>query len=224
MCPFNFYHNSRFRKPPCNPGRSDFPNPVLVSAPQVIFQIKAFLYNPRLKCQLTYTQNHTVYQYPRSKRQVQFSSSVPGCTYLTRNHRVPRVPLPNVGVTLHWGDFKIASEDITLPSQLVRTHAPNRFPLSVLVYPCTLSLRRLSLVPAGKRFFPTLSLQSLRRRLDPYSVVFPGCIYSFLPRELRPHAKGNAFGTPKLSLQCNFHREPYFEAAVIRLPSGSYAR
>ena len=72
MCPFSFYHNSRFRKPPCNPGRSDFPNPVLISAPQVIFQIMAFLYNPRIKCQLTYTQNHTVYQYPRFERQVHF--------------------------------------------------------------------------------------------------------------------------------------------------------
>ncbi len=102
----------------------------------------------------------------------------------------PMWVLPFIGTTL-----KIASEDTTLPSKLVRTHAPNRFPLSVSVVPCTLSLRRLSLVPAGKRFFPTLSLQSLRRCLDPYSVVFPECIYSFLPRELRPHAMGNAFGT-----------------------------
>ena len=53
----------------------------------------------------------------------------------------------------------------------------------------------MSPVPAEKRLFPTLSLQSLRRCLDPYSVVFPGCICPFLPRELRPHAKGNAFGT-----------------------------
>lgn len=65
MCPFNFYHNSRFRKPPCNPGRSDFPSPVLVSALQAIFRIKAFLHNLRFKCRLTYTQDHTVYQYPR---------------------------------------------------------------------------------------------------------------------------------------------------------------
>jgi hypothetical protein len=62
-------------------------------------------------------------------------------------------------------------------------------------YPCTLGLCRLSSVPAGNRPFPTLSLQSLHRCLDPYSVVFPECIYSFLPRELRPHATGNAFGT-----------------------------
>jgi len=53
----------------------------------------------------------------------------------------------------------------------------------------------LSPVTAGKRPFPTLSLQSLHRCLDPYSVVFPECIYPLLPREHWPHAMGNAFGT-----------------------------
>ena len=54
---------------------------------------------------------------------------------------------------------------------------------------------RLSPVPAGKRPFPTLSLQSLHRCLDPYSVVSPECTYPLLPREHWPHAMGNAFGT-----------------------------
>ena len=91
--------------------------------------------------------------------------------------------------------FKVISEDVTLPSQLVRTHAPDRIPPNASVFPCTLGLCRLSPVPAGKRSFPTLSLQSLHRRLDPYSVVSPECTCPLLPREHWPHAMGNAFGT-----------------------------
>jgi len=33
------------------------------------------------------------------------SSSVSGCTWLARNHRVPRVPLPGVGITHYLDDF-----------------------------------------------------------------------------------------------------------------------
>jgi len=34
------------------------------------------------------------------------SSSVPGCTCLTQNHRVPRAPLPGVGATHYLDDFE----------------------------------------------------------------------------------------------------------------------
>ena len=52
-------------------------------------------------------------------------------------------------------------------------------------------------VPAGRWPFPTLSLQSLRRRLDPYPAASLECTCPFLPQEHRPHATGNAFGTRK---------------------------
>ena len=123
------------------------------------------------------------------------SSSVPGCTCRARNRRVPRAPLPGMGVTHDPDDLKVISEDITLPSQLIRTHASDRIPPSDSVFPCTLGLCRLSPVPAGKRPFPTLSLQSLHRCLDPYSVVSPECTCPLLPRKHWPHAMGYAFGT-----------------------------
>ncbi len=53
----------------------------------------------------------------------------------------------------------------------------------------------MSPVPAGRWPFPTLSLQSLRRRLDPYPAVSSRCTCPFLPWKHRPHATGNAFGT-----------------------------
>lgn len=49
--------------------------------------------------------------------------------------------------------------------------------------------------PAGHRTFPTLSLQSLCRCLDPYPAVFLRCSYPLLPGGLRPHVTGNTFGT-----------------------------
>jgi hypothetical protein len=62
------------------------------------------------------------------------------------------------------------------------------------VVPITVGLRRLLSAPAGKWPFPTLSLQSLYRCLDPYPVAFLWCICSFLPKEQRPHHRGNKFG------------------------------
>jgi hypothetical protein len=49
--------------------------------------------------------------------------------------------------------------------------------------------------PAARRTFPTLSLQSLCRRLDPYPAVFLRCSYPFLHGRHRPHVTGNTFGT-----------------------------
>jgi hypothetical protein len=53
----------------------------------------------------------------------------------------------------------------------------------------------LSRVPAGPWPFPTLSLPSLWRCLDPYPAVFVRCTYPFLPQRQRPHVTGNTFGT-----------------------------
>jgi hypothetical protein len=50
--------------------------------------------------------------------------------------------------------------------------------------------------PLGRWPFPTLSLQSLRRCLDPYPVVFSKCSCSLLPWRQRPHLNRHKFGTP----------------------------
>jgi hypothetical protein len=60
---------------------------------------------------------------------------------------------------------------------------------------CTRGPRRLSPDPAGRWPFPTLSLQSVRRRSDPYPAAFLGCSCPFLLRGHRPRATGNALGT-----------------------------
>ena len=64
------------------------------------------------------------------------------------------------------------------------------------VVPIPMSLCRLPPVPAGNWPFPTLSLQSLRRCLDPYPAVSFWCSCSLLPRRQRPHLRRHRFGTP----------------------------
>ena len=90
--------------------------------------------------------------------------------------------------------------------------------------PYTTGLRRLSPVPAGRWSFPTLSLQSLRRCLDPYPAMFPGCPCPFLPQGHRPHVTGNTFGTQDYPCIAASTGSRIFGAAVIRLSSGSHAR
>ena len=89
-------------------------------------------------------------------------------------------------------------------------------------YNRSLSRRAGLPVPAGRWPFPTLSLQSLYRCLDPYPAVFLRCTCSFLPEEHRPHTRSETLGTSGLSLQCNFYKARYFGAAVIPLCSGSH--
>jgi len=50
----------------------------------------------------------------------------------------------------------------------------------------------------GRWPFPTLSLQSLRRCLDPYPAVSFKCTCPLLPGRQRPHLKRHRFGTPKI--------------------------
>ncbi len=93
-------------------------------------------------------------------------------------------------------------------------------PLSSVV-PITAGPCRLSSVPAGRWPFPTLSLQSLRRCLDPYPAVSSKCSCSLLPWRQRPHLRRHRFGTP--SCPCNATSTGYLfrgcsHSVMFRLP------
>ena len=94
----------------------------------------------------------------------------------------------------------IMSDGVTHPSSLILAHAPDQIPPAVFDLTITTGLCRLSPVPAGRWSFPTLSLQSLRRCLDPYPAASLQCICSLLPEGQRPHLRRQRFGTPKISL------------------------
>lgn len=115
---------------------------------------------------------------------------------LAQVRRVPRVPLPVVGVT-HNQDVLLEHLGRRYSSFIALTDPCARPTLSQPLgfSPRSPGLRRFSPVPAERWPFPTLSLQSLRRRLDPYPAAFLECVYPFLLQELRPHVTGNTFGT-----------------------------
>ena len=85
---------------------------------------------------------------------------------------------------------------VTRPSSLLRTHAPGLDAPRAFALARRLGLRRLLRAPAANRPFPTLSLQSLSRCLDPYPVVMSRCFSSFLPKTQRPHITRDTFGSP----------------------------
>jgi len=105
------------------------------------------------------------------------------------------------------------------PSSFLRPH---------LWVPRAASLCRLLRIPAGSRPFPALSPQSLYRRLVPYPAAFLRCIYSFLPRGLRPRPRGHKLGTHKRPSQCNFNDGifsrlqtfVYLQAPILARPPG----
>ena len=110
---------------------------------------------------------------------------------------VPRAPLPAQGVTPHSVPSGGTSESITPPSSLLRAHAPSHRPPAAFGSPTTAGLCRLLPAPAARWPFPTLSLQSVWRRLDPYPAMSQWCSCSFLPTRQRPHSMGDPFGPPK---------------------------
>ncbi len=153
-----------------------------------------------------------------------FSSPVSGhCFFqMPAIYREPLCPLKVLPPTVSC--LCTTSESVTSPSSLIQAHAPNQNPLTASDLTLPVSLCRLLQVPAGRWPFPTLSLQSLRRCLDPYPAVSSKCSCSLLPWRQRPHLRRHRFGTPKLPLQCNFNREFYLGAAVRQAHRPEHSR
>ena len=116
----------------------------------------------------------------------------------------------------------IPSEGITPPSSLIWTHATDQNPPADFSLPYTASLCRLLPVPAGSWSFPTLSLQSLLRCLDPYPGVPLRCFCPFLPGELQPHNRCTKFGAPNNRRNATSTTTPFrggSHSVMFRLPS-----
>ena len=122
--------------------------------------------------------------------------------------------------------FCISSEGVAPLSLLLRTHAPDHIPPVLFGSPYSTGLCRLSPAPAGIWSFPTLSLQSLHRCLDPYPGMPLRCLCPFLPGELQPHPRCTEFGASNIPPQCNFNDDPitgrqsfrYVQAPMIASP------
>ena len=158
--------------------------------------MQAFPCGLKLKCWRTSTPSPPGCPAPSSRFQPRMkSSSESGCVLSLETAECPEPLCPWLALPAHGATSRVASEDITPPSSLIRAHASDQVPPGASVVPRTSGPCRLSPVPAGGWPFPTLSLQSLRRRLDPYPAASLECTCPFLPREHRPHATEDAFGT-----------------------------
>ena len=158
--------------------------------------MQAFPCGLKLKCWRTSTPSPPGCPAPSSRFQPRMkSSSESGCVLSLETAECPEPLCPWRALPAHGATSRVASEDITPPSSLIRAHASDPVPPGASVVPRTPGPCRLSPVPAGGWPFPTLSLQSLRRRLDPYPAASLECTCPFLPREHRPHATEDAFDT-----------------------------
>lgn len=111
-----------------------------------------------------------------------------------RDRQVPRAPLPGPGVTFPRATSRSPRRELPLrPRSYGLMRQTKSLPLPRKS--SATGLCRLPSAPAGRWPFPTLSLRSLRRSLDPYPAAFLWCSCPLLPRGQRPCATGNALGT-----------------------------
>jgi hypothetical protein len=114
----------RFPKPPCDPGRSDFPSPV---------QTLAFLRrSSRCRRDLS-AGTHTslpapVCQRPRPRSEQRHSLAQWPAACRPMDRQVPRAPLPGRSITPTGAVSCTASKGVTLSSSLLRAHAPAPLP------------------------------------------------------------------------------------------------
>ena len=213
-----FHPILRFFKLPCDPGRSDFPSPVLT----VAFPLTAFPQKVKLKCQPIYTPSSN--GLPVSIDPYLMVWFIPAlCPGPVKVRHVPRASLPDQGIT-SFGVMSHASRQRALPL-LQRSYGLMRQTKTLLPTSTQLIrqvLCRLLPVPAGRWSFPTLSLQSLHRCPDPYPGMPLWCQCPFLPRELQPHLRCTKFGTSELIVAMQLQRRPHFRngshSVMFRLP------
>ncbi len=214
---------SRFLKPPCDPGQSDFPSPVLTSA---LHHFSGIGLPPHRRAQAL-ARIHpiaTELAYPLASLPGAYtSSSMSGYARLTRGRRVPRAPLPSQERYSCRGDLTDRLRERYL-SIIAPTGSCARPCPSPLLWSSHRSrgLRRFLPGSAATRSFPTLSLHPLRRRLDPYPTVLLRCSRPVLPQGLRPRVAGTTLGGQNYPCNATSTGSRLFGAAVIRFASSSY--
>jgi hypothetical protein len=214
----------RFLKPLYDPGRSDFPSPVLASALTVF--VRACLPPRRETAVLAHPspRHREVCITPSPQhghRRIRLSVWVRAHR---RGRRVPRAPLPGTGVTRAGAASTAAWRGVTPSSSLVRAHAPDHPPPSASGSPLVAGSLQVVTSPCCEMALPDIISAILARVLGP------------LPRRApRLHISASSPRTPaspqprrvrraNLPPHGSFRGDIAFEAAVIRSPSGSRAR
>jgi hypothetical protein len=133
-----------------------------------------------------------------------------------QDHRVPRAPLPGVGVTHHQGDAQVTSGDITPPSQLLWAHAPDHGPPHASVRPSVVGSVQVVASPCWTMTLPDIIsaisvevLGPIPRRVRQVHMPTPSPTAAASRHEKHVRHTGE-------TLQDDFYRERYHGGAVIR--------
>ena len=219
-----FHHGPRFLKPPYDSGRSVFPSPVLASALLAIYQggpsptIRGCgADTPFTPTPWSLLRPFAAERRPGDPAQSLAAPQLPwppsaqspfarGGRYPQRGGLADRLEEHCLFVLAHTGSCAEPS-----PSPHLRWSR------------CARGLCTYSSVRAGQRSFrhylctPAQAPGPIPRR--------PPRVHLFISSSRTPASHhGNRARWTEVSLQCSFHRGPYFGAAVIRFASGSYAR
>ena len=196
-CPFSSHRASRFREPPYDPGRSDFPSPVLTLA----CPPTAFPQRRRLKCWHTYTPLrrglHVGLDPAFMARLLPALRPGPpqGPPGAQRSFARSRCYLSRGGVSHHLkGHYPFFIAHMTSCDRPKPSHRLRSLPWSA--GPC-----RLLPAPAGRWPFPTLSPHVFPWMLGPLSRRFVRCSYPFLPPQHRPSPSYHGSALPRLPTQ-----------------------
>ncbi len=213
----------RFSKPPYDPGRSDFPSPVLASALTVF--VRASLPPRRETAVLAHPspRHRGVCTAPSPRRRPRRTQLRVWLRAHRHGHRVPRAPLPSTGVTRAGAASRAAWRGVTPSSSLIRAHAPDHPPPSASGSSSAAGSLQVVTSPCWEMALPDIISAILARVLGP------------LPRRApRLHVSASSPRTPvspqsrrvrraNIPPHGSFHGDIDFEAAVIRSPSGSRA-
>ena len=196
-CPFSSRHASRFREPPYDPGRSDFPSPVLTLAcPPTAFPPRR-----RLKCWHTYTPLpgglHVGLDPSLMVRLFPALSPGPhqGPPGAQRSFARSRCYLSQGGIQHHlrghYPSFFAHTTSCVRPNTSRRLRS-----LPWSAGPC-----RLLPAPAGRGPFPTLSPRVFPWMLGPLPRWSVRCSYPFLPPQHRPSLPYHRSALPQILTQ-----------------------
>jgi hypothetical protein len=199
----------RFRKPPCDPGRRDFPGPVLTLAflhrsSQIRGEAQALTYVHPAFAGLP-TSSSPLFQrpYPGAVSEGRLGTAKcpepPRCTSVLSTCRRRQASPRRTLLPLHCS-YGLMRQTVALLPPLTQSPAAG--------------LCRLLSAPAAQRFFPTLSLPILRYVSGPLLRWPPRCDFPFLPSGRWPSPRSHWVGAaqrPQQLLQLGRN----FEAAVI---------
>ena len=181
-CPYSSHRASRFREPPYDPGRSDFPSPVLTLAcPPTAFPRVRRLKRWHVSTPLSHGLHcGTRPVFNDSVIPATASGTSQGPPGVQRCFAWSRCYLSQGGVKHHLrGHYP---SFIAHTTSCVRPKPSRR----LQPWPRSAGLCRLLPTPAGRWPFPTLSLRIFPRMPGPLPRQPPRCTCSFLPVGLRP--------------------------------------